>query len=487
VNLADAEGTIFAETEKSGRARSTSLDTEALRRMFEGEKAKTFESARLSHGLLSKAKQRSEGTKILCDHRARKIAIVVKRFPFSTTELTRILRRLTWEAQIISTDELELILEVIPTKDEADRLRKHRSQEARLKLRDVEQMVLPLALLTRCAARVRLLCIARNARTQFHSTASSLASIRAACSAIQTSAMLREVMMLALELGNFINHGDSSRGAKAITVDSLLTLRDFKTGRMSSLHFLCASMIRTEPDRNAAEVLAKELRAATEIAKVQVQSLQGVQRSLDRDLEVVNAERRNFLHEYSGPKPLQQESDLTKKPGISPPGSPRVSDGEEHDEEEKEEDDDTIEKDFEEDEAMALSRPEDEAEHRDEYSTRWVEDVMKIRGSANRRLRCMQRVVEKLNKLLRNDFERTAEQVRDTLRFCGVTVPKQASRSLEVPIDLEPLLQNLADFIRVFKTHWQEVRADLPSYDVFFGACPASAPMPLVGEAAMGA
>merc|ERR1712176_1620295 len=99
--------------------------------------------------------------------------------------------------------------------------------ELRDKLRDVEQMVLPFALIHRGAARVRLLCIARGARVQFGSATRSLACVRAACNAIHNSTSLRDIMMLALDLGNYINHGDMKRGAKAISIGSLVTLKDF--------------------------------------------------------------------------------------------------------------------------------------------------------------------------------------------------------------------------------------------------------------------
>merc|ERR1712070_344098 len=60
--------------------------------------------------------------------------------------------------------------------------------------------------------------------------------------------------------------------------------------------------------------------------------------------------------------------------------------------------------------------PEDSTEVTD--AARWVEDVLKIRGSANTRLRCMRRVVEKLCKLQAEKIEQTAVQAQATLRFC---------------------------------------------------------------------
>mmetsp|Transcript_16918 Transcript_16918/g.52912 ORF Transcript_16918/g.52912 Transcript_16918/m.52912 type:complete len:103 (+) Transcript_16918:1-309(+) len=77
----------------------------------------------------------------------------------------------------------------------------------------------------------------------------------------------------------------------------------------------------------------------------------------------------------------------------------------------------------------------------------------------------MRRVVERLAKLLRVDAECTAEQAHAALRFCGISAPK----SKEVPSELEALLHQINEFTRVFKHHWEEVRADLPSYLQLFG------------------
>merc|ERR1719282_773835 len=122
------------------------------------------------------------------------------------------------------------MLEAIPTPEETERLEEYRAPEERVQLRDVEQNVMPLALLSRCVQRVRLLCIARTARSNFGGVSRSFGQVRTGCDALHKSNMLREVMLLALDLGNYINHGDSSKGARAISIGSILALKDFKTG-----------------------------------------------------------------------------------------------------------------------------------------------------------------------------------------------------------------------------------------------------------------
>ncbi|CAJ1371937.1 unnamed protein product [Effrenium voratum] len=438
----DAEGTIFSESRS--RANTVgALDFSALSRILEAEKTKGSQLQRRSSGVLSKAQMRNVGTKVLSDHRARNMAIVLKRMPTSTGDLVAVLRALRWEEDRISSDDLEQILEAIPTQEEAKKLREHSEPEACQKLRDVEQMVMPLTQLTRASARVRVLCIARNARPQFKATMRSLARIRAACSAIQRSGMLRNVMVLALQLGNFINTGDSKKGAKAIAISSLLALRDFKCDGISSLHFLCFSLIQSKAD--AAQTLLRELQPAEKIAKMQVQGLSAAMKSFARDLETIKSECQNFVAEYEG-----EDCESTAC------GS-------------AEDDDKDFGEELAEVQAVAAAAACDLLESplkakADEDATRWVEDVMKIRGSAQRRLRCMRRILEKLYNLLKADMESTAEQVHATLRFCGV----QLKASQEVPPDLEALLSNLSEFTKVFKEHWDEVKKNMSHYQRLF-------------------
>merc|ERR1719265_1316436 len=87
-------------------------------------------------------------------------------------------------------------------------------------------------------------------------------------------------------------------GARAIAVSSLLQLKDFKAGKMSSMHFLCATLWRMDDTRDAAEKLSRELDAVDRVKDVQIQNLLTATRNFERDAEIVNSELRNFPHEY---------------------------------------------------------------------------------------------------------------------------------------------------------------------------------------------
>jgi len=407
LDLADCEGTIFEDGPETAKG-SARVDTGALQRMFEGESAKLAVAAAKSSSLMKSVQGKAEGLKILSDNRARNVAIILRRLPLSTVDLAQTLNDLEWENEILRTDQLEQILDAIPTKEEADQLRPHASEDARVKLRDVEQMVIPLTQLRRGTARVRLICCARNAAGQVAAASGPLAVLRAACDAIHSSEMLRLVMLSALEIGNYINHGDSSTGAKAITIGSLLQLRDFKMGRMSSLHFLCAQLRLAGMCEDASEALQRELRPVMEASKFQIQGLSQAVRAFDTDVQMATTEHKNFSHEYSNG-------------GV--------------------------------DGAIAVD---------EEWQC--PGNAVLIRGSARRRLALLASLTERLSKQLHSDVEHTATQVQETLRFCGV----RSSSKGEVPGDIETVLSQLAEFVRIFSQHWGDVNNDLARYSAFF-------------------
>jgi len=455
VDIGNVEGTIFHS--KDGPRKTGVFDVDALKRMFAEEKAKSTERVRRSTTLLLNAQQKNLGLKILSDHRARNIAIILKRLPLSATQLGQVLQDLQWEATVLGSDDLEQILEVIPTQEEAEQLCLHRAPEARQCLRDVEQSVMPLALIKRGMARVRMLVIARTARSQSRQTGRSLKIIRDACSAIVRSAMLREVLLLALDLGNFINHGDSSKGAKAIAIGSLVALKDFKAGRMSSLHFLIACLLMGDPDRDAASVLARDMKPVVAAAALQISTVQAGVRTCKRNLEVVELECRCNLHEYrvgSGEKTPPPKSrrklsmDTDSSDTDSTDSSPEENDG---------------------DAEVASPEPEENLDDFDpDEATRFCEDIMKIRErSPAKRMLCMRHILKRLTGVTNLDVEQTSQQAHATLRFCGAASSRPPSPH-ELPVELEALFQQLAEFVKVFTFHYTEVWADLPAYEKLF-------------------
>jgi len=70
----------------------------------------------------------------------------------------------------------------------------------------------------------------------------------------------------------------------------LLQLSNFKLGRISALHFLCAQLSQANCSRNAAEILGCDLQAVAVAADISAQGPVQVVRDLERDIAMIQAE-----------------------------------------------------------------------------------------------------------------------------------------------------------------------------------------------------
>jgi hypothetical protein len=124
---------------------------------------------------------------------------------------------------------------------------------------------------------------------------------------------------------------------------------------------------------------------------------------------------------------------------------------------------------------VAVSEPEENLDDFDpDEATRFCEDIMKIRErSPSKRILCMRHILKRLTGVTNLDVEQTSKQAHETLRFCGVVLTRQPSPH-ELPVELEALFQQLAEFVKVFTFHYTEVRADLPAYEKLFTEGPQS-------------
>mmetsp|Transcript_158914 Transcript_158914/g.509709 ORF Transcript_158914/g.509709 Transcript_158914/m.509709 type:complete len:1317 (+) Transcript_158914:83-4033(+) len=264
-------GSIFGRLAGAGEAEvPVDFDTELLEAMLGQGGAK----APRRKGLLT---QRPAGLTILDAGRAQNIAIVLNKLPVSSGELCDRLRELNFDDECITADTLELLIDVLPTTSEVEKLLKHVDDVEQL--RDVEQKVMPFVVLPQCATRLRLMRLAAVHSATHATLLKRCLTVSNAAQEVRESGPLRAVIRVVLRLGNFINHGakDLREGTfKAFAVESLSTLSSFKTGSISTMHFLCLTLRLSTPSflqrlqsslshvRQAAREQTSMLRAAVE-------------------------------------------------------------------------------------------------------------------------------------------------------------------------------------------------------------------------------
>ena len=178
------------------------------------------------------------------------MAIVLSKLPVSSEELCEALGSLEFSRLALSDDMVELLTSVLPTQEEAAKLKSYKDSTELL--RDIEQKVLPLCFLPRAPARLRLFRLAAS-----HADTATIYRRRCQtlnCAAVEakSSQELRKVLAMILRIGNYINHGmkdvsGGSGGARAFSIETLAAITSFKLGNMSTLQFICMTLRRANP------------------------------------------------------------------------------------------------------------------------------------------------------------------------------------------------------------------------------------------------
>ncbi|CAK0821712.1 unnamed protein product, partial [Prorocentrum cordatum] len=208
------------------------LDTDMITGMFSNAAGKGVKAAQ-------PASKKKEGIKVLDLNRAQSIAIMLSRLPVPPEELCEQLQRHELADPRMDPDSIEILMEQLPNKEEAEKLLKHEAEVE--ELRDVEQKIFPFVRLPRCVPLLRLMKLGKT-----HSaTASKLLQrcevLRAASEEVRSSRPLRFVFRAMLKLINYINHGtkDIGKGTmRSFPIESLNALATFKVGQASGLQIL---------------------------------------------------------------------------------------------------------------------------------------------------------------------------------------------------------------------------------------------------------
>jgi len=142
---------------------------------------------------------------------------------------------------------LSALAQVLPTDDEVSDVKRFLARadsETAERLGDAERFVAAAMTLrgTALADTVECLLFRSSLEVLLTDVNSALQSVRAGCTALKESAVLRQLLAVTLSLGNKLNQ-TSSRG---IRLESLLKLRDtrIKGGKLTALHYVVDLTIR---------------------------------------------------------------------------------------------------------------------------------------------------------------------------------------------------------------------------------------------------
>ncbi|GJP51047.1 hypothetical protein CLOM_g10217 [Closterium sp. NIES-68] len=158
--------------------------------------------------------------------RANNVAIMLTQFRMPENQI-RDLILAGDPSHVLPPDRLGLLLQVIPTEEEAARFRAV-SGAASGAMCPPERFLWSMALIPRLRRKIEALMFARHFHTIVNDARAVIKVFSSAARAIRSSEFLRAVLAAALEVGNELNRGSARGSARGFSLDSLARLSEVR-------------------------------------------------------------------------------------------------------------------------------------------------------------------------------------------------------------------------------------------------------------------
>jgi len=179
------------------------------------------------------------GICVLNNMRAQNMAITMNRLCIPLETLCEHLFTLDYTHPDVQAEDLELLLDKLPSPDEAGAILKHGDRPELL--RGIERQLLPLCRLSAAGPRIRLSHLALTHEARYGSLLDHVQCLQAASTEVLASGRLRELFRVVLQISNYINHGTCA-GALSFSVKSLAAFASFKERGFCALQCLCTAL-----------------------------------------------------------------------------------------------------------------------------------------------------------------------------------------------------------------------------------------------------
>ncbi|KAL4193723.1 hypothetical protein AMTRI_Chr06g178220 [Amborella trichopoda] len=188
----------------------------------------------------------NQENRILDPKKSQNIAILLRALNVTKDEVCEAL--LECNTDSISSELLETLLKMAPTKEEEVRLKK---QADISKLGPAERFLSALLDVPLAFKRVEVMLYMANFEVEISYLRKSFESLEVACEELRSSRLFLKLLEAVLKTGNRMNVGTNRGDARAFKLDTLLKLVDIKgtDGKTTLLHFVVQEMIRTEASR----------------------------------------------------------------------------------------------------------------------------------------------------------------------------------------------------------------------------------------------
>ncbi|GFR41286.1 hypothetical protein Agub_g1801 [Astrephomene gubernaculifera] len=206
------------------------------------------------------SKRQAPAVSIIDGKKAQNIAIRLSKFrPLTPAQIVEKLVRMTTTGETVMEEEqLEAIIEMLPSEDERKRLEAYHGDRACLNEADnflIE--LLPLA--SELAPKMRLCIAMASMPRRMEALSKEIEVVDTACREVRNSCLMKHLLKLALEIGNFLNASSPQGAAVGFHLETLLRLRDVKSTNnkgQTLLHFVARQQLRQYPSESLVQQLS---------------------------------------------------------------------------------------------------------------------------------------------------------------------------------------------------------------------------------------
>lgn len=226
------------------------------------------------------------------------VGVVLQKFKqFSIEELIEIIRDLDSKSQI-QDEYIELMTGLIPT-DENDKLLLSNFQGETNDLSPVEVFLLKLSSIARVDEKIKAIKSMTTFKLSCETLASRFQVLINSCREVIESDRLRDIMIIARDVGNKMNEGNYSGEAEGIKFSSLLKLSETKgnDGKTTVLDFIVARLI--ENGKQDTLNIAQDCPTCTEASRIFITDLVCEKSNLESSRRICKTEELKKRKEES--------------------------------------------------------------------------------------------------------------------------------------------------------------------------------------------
>ena len=190
---------------------------------------------------------RSKTVSLLDVKRANNIAITLSRFKFSNKEIKDAI--LTLNEGLLSLEQLQMLLTLLPTADEVKMLKAYKGEEDKLGFS--EKFLYTMARIPKVEARVQGFIFKQEFNSRKNDLKDKVTVVASCAKRVTESAKFKGVLEITLALGNFVNSGHHLGNAQGFSIEGLLMLSGIKSGgetKISLMQSLAALVASKEPN-----------------------------------------------------------------------------------------------------------------------------------------------------------------------------------------------------------------------------------------------